>query len=242
MTPGEEIKLNDFRAHKASIISEIRVKSAELSELLIKVDAATSEYSDARTKKAAAEKAHAALLVWMEAQKALIAEGWEALTAAQEEWEDGKSVREEENRRLLTEKEELVEAIRSLDEEKKTKEEGIIPIRTEYATAVEERDAVIAEIAAEKNSHEVWRRDTKAEQDAAEIKLNETRKETDAEAALLGETREQVAEEQKKILLPEQKLKQELAEIARMRGTLDIYYRRVKWKHEQLYPGRPFEL
>ncbi len=242
MNVNEETQLSNFKAHRAQLLGEVRIANDELSDVLKKKEEAEATCAAAVKREKEAEEHLASLLVELR-------DAEDARDKAREE-----TILQHTETRAAIEKAELAVAqadahilsleergmnleadILDLEEKTSQKEEDLEDLSLEY-----ELNAALNEVA--KMEHSEWRKQVGGEQSNAQTALRLAQLETLREQEKLEETRALVTAEIKKIEEPGKKLAQDFAFISRMRRNVDVYAARVKRKHEELYPDKPFTI
>lgn len=242
MNVNEETQLSNFRAHRAQLLDEVRIANADLADVLQKKQDAEAKCASAVQREKEAEEHLAFLLVDLKDAEAMRSEA------------HAQALAQYEQNRKDTEAAQLAVAqadayILSLGETKKNLEADIATLEqnktargAELVSINESYSALCTNIEARQNEHRIWIDAAKNEQADVEALLTTTKYHVMCEEDRLLETKDLVAEEVKKIEMPSKKLAEDFAFISRMRRNVDVYAARVKRKHTELYPDKPFNI
>lgn len=239
---ANEAELNNFKAHRAQLLDEVSIVNAELTEALQKKEEAEASCARAVRREKEAEDHLAFLLVDLRD-----AEEMRSQAHAQ-------ALAQFEQNRKDTETAQLAVAqadayVLSLGETKKNLETDITGLQqskveraVELATLNESYSTLCLNIEARQKEHREWQAVAKKEQEDAEALLTATKYHVMREEDKLSETKDLITEEIKKIEEPGKKLARDFAFIERRRRNVDVYAARVKQKHSELYPDKPFTI
>lgn len=244
MKAHEEVQLNNFKAQKDSILTEIRVAADRLSGILGKTEEADKKHTSVRNKIASASKEHEAILASSK-DRMRVADIRDAKT------EEGAAKLEEDKAAFAahqeTERNKLAAESAAFEENMRERQDmlaHIIEITPEMqatldsiSKAADEGKLVFMTLQAEQRT---WEEASTKERTDATLELAGIRKEREAEQQLLTDTKAQVREEILKIGEPEKKIRRDYAAFALKERNLEVYADRVKAAYKELYPDRPF--
>lgn len=246
MKPLEEVQLNNFKAHKASLIAEINVESDNLSKTLEKKKGADENLTEILTKIAAASKEHEAILASSATVKGDADRKLKEAVIAQDELLRERAAFDEHKQKELAKIEEARAAAgRDI--------EGAHEILSDIMRVTPEKQAKLDELVKALESgnlvfetlqkeHNEFRISSAEERQAEEAHLAQVRRDRISEEKKLADTKAQVEDEIKKIGEPMKALSGDYARVARMSRDVDVYAARCKKRYEELYPGRPFKI
>lgn len=246
MTAPEEVILNDFKAHRASVLSEIATANSTLHTLLVNIEEANTKYTEILTDIASSASEHEAIVI---STGKRIRSAIDAETKAKTAMDALAVERSKFDEYTARELSRITGAQSEFDAHLRDKQALATSLDSEIPKKQKHLSDIVSEIAnwhdtetKGKEEYRIWIEATAKERTDVELELAQTRRDIDAEKALFAQARKDTAAEVAKIVLPQQALAADFNKIAHIKRNVDVYADRVRQAYKKLYPDKPFKI